>query len=39
MTPSVAITPAYRFLWINNGGDGFDDFTAHVVKLGARFHF
>lgn len=35
----VAIVPAYRYIWIDNGRDGFDDTTAHVIKLGARLEF
>ena len=35
----VEIVPSYRYLYIDNGGAGFDNFTAHVFKIGARFGF
>lgn len=35
----LELVPAYRFQWVNNGEDGFDDDMAHVVKVGLRYTF
>lgn len=36
---SLSLVPAYRFIYINSGEDGIDDDTAHLFKLGLRYHF
>lgn len=38
-TDQIAIVPAYRFIWIDDGSDGFDDDTANLFKVGLRFRF
>lgn len=38
-TDRVAIVPAYRFIWLDDGEDGVDDDTAHLFKVGLRFRF
>lgn len=38
-TDQIAIVPAYRFIWLDDGQDGFDDDTAHLFKMGLRFRF
>jgi opacity protein-like surface antigen len=38
-TDQIAIVPAYRFIWLDDGEDGFDDDTAHLLKMGLRFRF
>lgn len=38
-TDRIAIVPAYRFIWLDDGGGGFDDDTAHLLKMGLRFRF
>jgi OOP family OmpA-OmpF porin len=35
----VEIVPAYRYQWVDNGTDGFDDDVAHVARIGLRFGF
>ncbi|WP_207485945.1 outer membrane protein [Arenibaculum pallidiluteum] len=39
VAPNVSVVPAYRFVWINNGGNGIDDDTAHLFKIGVRVGF
>ena len=39
LNDQFAVVPAYRYLWLNSGGAGFDDNTAHLFKLGARYNF
>lgn len=39
LSQNVEIVPAYRFQWFDVGGDGVDDVTAHIVKVGLRFGF
>lgn len=36
---NVSIVPAYRFMWIDNGGNGLDDTSAHLFKIGVRYAF
>lgn len=33
------LVPAYRYAWIDNGGDGIDDTTSHLFKVGLRYNF
>ncbi|WP_162913059.1 outer membrane beta-barrel protein [Rhodospirillaceae bacterium SYSU D60014] len=40
VTETLDIVPAYRFLWINTADyEGYEDTTAHILKVGARFAF
>lgn len=40
VTEAFDIVPAYRFLWINTAEyQGYEDTTAHILKVGARFAF
>lgn len=34
---NVTIAPAYRYTYIQNGDNGFDDDTAHTFKVGLRY--
>lgn len=36
---NAVFVPSYRFLWIDNGEQGFDDSSAHIFKAGIRFFF
>ncbi|MDF1586761.1 outer membrane protein [Marinimicrococcus flavescens] len=33
------LVPAYRYMWIDNGGSGLDDNTAHLFRVGLRYNF
>jgi OOP family OmpA-OmpF porin len=37
ISKGFAIVPSVRYIWINDGGDGFDDNEAWVARLGLRF--
>jgi opacity protein-like surface antigen len=39
LSKNFVIVPSYRFLWINNGNENTDDFTAHSFWLGLRYNF
>lgn len=39
LTDQLSVVPAYRYVWVNDGGDGVDDSTAHVVRVGLRYQF
>ena len=39
INPELDIVPAYRFIYVDTGGNGFDDDTAHLFKLGLRYAF
>lgn len=39
VSPQLEIVPAYRFQWINHGGDGTDSDAAHIAKVGLRYNF
>lgn len=39
INPVFAIVPAYRFIYFDTGGNGADDDTAHLLKLGIRYKF
>ena len=39
LSDRFAVVPAYRYLWMNTGGGGLDDDTAHLLKVGARYNF
>lgn len=39
MTARLALVPAYRYQWINDGEHGLDDTGMHVVRLGLRYGF
>ncbi len=36
---NIDVVPSYRYLWVNDGRDGFDDDTAHIARVGARYTF
>ena len=38
-TESLPIAPAYRFLWLDRGSDGWDDTTTHILKVAVRYAF
>jgi hypothetical protein len=35
----IWLTPSYRYLWVNNGGNGTDNTQAHILRLGALYKF
>ena len=39
LSPELDIVPAYRLLYLDTGGNGVDDDTAHLFKLGLRYGF
>lgn len=39
LTDRLDIVPAVRYVWIDDGGSGFDDDTAWVFKAGLRYRF
>jgi opacity protein-like surface antigen len=39
ITPGMDLVPSYRFQWINDGDDGYDNTRAHMLRLGLRVNF
>ena len=39
VAPNIAVVPSYRYQWINNGDEGFDNDSAHMLRVGLRFNF
>lgn len=39
ISDSLSIVPAYRYMWVNSGGDGVDNSTAHQLRVGLRYSF
>lgn len=39
LAPRWELVPAYRFQWVNSGGNGLDDDKAHIAKIGLRYSF
>jgi len=39
ISDTIEIVPSYRYLWANNGGDGFEDDSAHLLRVGMRVSF
>ncbi len=39
LSEKIDLVPSYRYQWIDDGDDGFDDTTAHVFKVGLRYWF
>jgi opacity protein-like surface antigen len=39
VSDGMEIVPSYRYQWVGNGSDGFDDDTAQVARIGLRFGF
>lgn len=37
--PSFDLVPSYRYQWIDDGRDGFDDTQMHVFRAGLRYWF
>lgn len=37
VSDSVVVAPAYRYTWLDDGDNGFDDDTAHTFKIGLRY--
>jgi opacity protein-like surface antigen len=38
-TEKVAVGARYRYMWVNSGGNGLDDFTAHNITATATYKF
>jgi opacity protein-like surface antigen len=36
---NLDVVPSYRYVWLNDGKNGFDDDTAHMLRLGVRYSF
>ncbi|QJE73540.1 porin family protein [Aerophototrophica crusticola] len=36
---NLAIVPSYRYIWVDDGGDGFDNNTAHNFRVALRVGF
>jgi hypothetical protein len=36
---ALELVPPYRYQWIDDGRDGFDDSGIHVARLGLRYWF
>lgn len=36
---ALELVPSYRYQWINDGQDGFDDSGIHIARLGLRYWF
>ncbi|HYM32132.1 MAG TPA: outer membrane beta-barrel protein [Candidatus Cybelea sp.] len=39
ITDSIWVTPAYRFLWVDDASNGSDHTRIHIFKFGALMHF
>lgn len=39
VTEHLAVVPSYRYLLIDNGGNGIDDTSAHLFRAGLRYSF
>jgi opacity protein-like surface antigen len=39
LSDRLALVPAVRYVWIDDGGSGFDDDTAWIFKAGLRYRF
>lgn len=39
LSDSLELIPGYRYQWINDGRDGFDDSGIHIAHIGLRYWF
>lgn len=39
LSPGMDLVPSYRYQWINDGGDSFDNNRVHMLRLGLRVNF